>query len=237
VIGKYRILAVIPARGGSRGVPGKNIRSLLGKPLIAWTIEAAQQSRYLDRIIVSSNDRAIIDVAQRYGCEAPFVRPGELSQDDTPGIDPILHALDQLPGYDYVLMLQPTSPLRTSEDIDACMELCIKSGASSSVSVVEPDKSPFWMYQMNVEGKLSPLIDKPLVTRRQDLPISYALNGALYFAKIDWLKKTRGFIDQNTVGYIMPRERSYDIDTLHDFELCEYLLRKPVDNVDNSVHN
>lgn len=120
-----KILAIIPARGGSKGVPRKNIRDLAGKPLIAWTIEEAKKSKYITRLILSSEDEEIIEAAKKYGCEVPFVRPIELAQDNTPGIEPVLHAIEKCPGYDYVLLLQPTSPLRTVEDIDGCIEFLL----------------------------------------------------------------------------------------------------------------
>lgn len=142
-----KILAIIPARGGSKGVPRKNIRELAGKPLIAWTIEEAKKSKYIDRLILSTEDDEIIEVAKQYGCEVPFKRPIELAQDDTPGIDPVLHAIEQCPGYDYVVLLQPTSPLRTVDDIDGCIEQLLSSdGTNFCVSVTEPEKSPYWMY-------------------------------------------------------------------------------------------
>lgn len=114
-------LAIIPARGGSKGVPRKNIRNLAGKPLIAWTIEEAKKSKYINRVILSSDDNEIIEIAKNYNCEVPFVRPKNIAEDNTPGIDPVLHAIKQCPGYDYVVLLQPTSPLRTVEDIDGCI--------------------------------------------------------------------------------------------------------------------
>lgn len=226
MIGNKRVLAMIPARGGSKGIPRKNIKPLVGKPLIAWTIEAARSSRYIDRLILSSEDEEIMDVARQYGCDVPFVRPPELARDETAGIEPVLHALTMLPGYDYLLMLQPTSPLRTSGDIDAIIELCQHSGASSAVSVTEVDHSPYWMYRTDTEGRLQPLLDqKDLPARRQDLPDIYALNGALYVAACQELYTSRTFVNTQTVAYIMPRERSLDIDTPFDFKLCELLLQ------------
>lgn len=221
-----RVLAIIPARGGSKGVPGKNIRLLAGKPLIAWTIERAKQSKYIDRLIVSTDDQVIADVAMRYGCEAPFLRPAELAQDDTPGVLTVLHVLEEIEGYDYTLLLQPTSPLRTADDMDACMEHGFHHGAKSCVSVTEPDKSPYWMYTLASQGELRPLLERPFITRRQMLPPVFALNGALYFNEVNWLQTHRSFIGDGTIGFVMPKERSWDIDTEDDFEICEYLLRR-----------
>ena len=116
-----KVLAVIPARGGSNGVPRKNIIDVGGKPLIAWTIEEARKSKYIDRLILSSDDREIIEIAKRWGCEVPFEQPAEMARDGTPGIAPVLHAIEMLPDYDYVVLLQPTSPLRQVEDVDGCI--------------------------------------------------------------------------------------------------------------------
>ena len=130
------VLAIIPARGGSKGVPRKNIRPLGGKPLIAWTIEAAHRSAWIDRLILSSEDQEIIDTACAWGCDVPFVRPAELARDCTPGIDPVLHALKQLPSFDLVVLLQPTSPLRSAADIDRCIERCQRGGAPAAVTEI-----------------------------------------------------------------------------------------------------
>lgn len=221
------VLAVIPARGGSKGVPRKNIRDLGGKPLIAWTIEAARGSRYIDRLVLSSEDAEIIKVAREWGCDVPFVRPDELAQDDTPGIEPVMHALSCLPGYDYVVLLQPTSPLRTHKDIDSCIEACVSSAADACVSVTEPDKSPYWMYTVDTRGKMSPLIKTgESILRRQDLPKAYALNGAVYVAATAPLAGSRSFLTENTVAYTMPKLSSIDIDTEADLFIAEALLTR-----------
>jgi N-acylneuraminate cytidylyltransferase len=223
-----KILAVIPARGGSKGLPRKNILVLAGKPLIVWTIEAAKKSTMIDRFVLSSDDSEIIDVAKRWGCEVPFIRPKELSQDDTPGVDPVLHALEMLcENYDYVVLLQPTSPLRKAEDIDACIELCMKSGSPSCVSVVLSEQNPYWMYSINSMHQLQPIMKNRFnYIRRQDLPTIYSLNGAVYVAKPKWLVKTKRFITDETIGYVMPKERSVDIDSKIDFDLCGVYLQQ-----------
>jgi CMP-N,N'-diacetyllegionaminic acid synthase len=220
------VLAIIPARGGSKGVPRKNIRELSGKPLIAWTIEEAKKSKYIDRLILSSEDAEIIAIAKQWDCEVPFVRPQELAQDETPGIDPVIHAIETLQEkYDYVVLLQATSPLRSVEDIDGCLSLMIQEGATSCVSVTEPDKSPYWMYRMvQSSHTLEPLIVQEIETnRRQDLPKVYALNGAVYVNKCSVLLKTKRFVSDETIGYIMSKEHSLDIDTELDFKFLNYL--------------
>lgn len=153
MIDNKRVLAIIPARGGSKGVTRKNIRNLAGMPLIAWTIEEAKKSKYIDRLILSSEDNEIIETAKEYGCDIPFVRPVHLAEDTTSGIEPVLHALKEIVGYDYVILLQPTSPLRIVEDIDGCIENLIETKSPACVSVTEPTNSPYWMYTVNSEGK------------------------------------------------------------------------------------
>ena len=221
-----RILALIPARGGSKGIPRKNIKSIAGKPLIAWTIEAALRSRLIGGVVVSTEDEEIADVARQRGAQVPFRRPAELARDDTPGIDPVLHALEQLPDFDAVLLLQPTSPLRTTEDIDACIGMVQDMHAPSVVSVSEPGKHPYWMYRLGTDQRLQTLIDVPPISRRQDLPRVYAVNGALYYARADWLRQQRAFVTAETVAYVMPPERSVDMDTLLDWKLAEMLLKE-----------
>lgn len=219
------ILAVIPARGGSKGVPRKNIRDVGGKPLLSWTIEEAKKSVYIDRLIVSTDDEEIADVARQYECEVPFLRPSHLAMDDTPGIAPVLHALDVLPKYDYVVLLQPTSPLRQVIDIDGCIEKCLHEQANACVSVTLTEKTPYWMYKMTEEHMLEPVIEieKPY-TRRQDIPEVFALNGAVYIAKTNWLQETNSFLEKETLGYVMPKERSIDIDSELDLSLLEATL-------------
>lgn len=224
------VLALIPARGGSKGIPRKNIKALAGKPLIGWTIDAAKQASCINRIVVSTEDEEIAGVARELGADVPFLRPAELAADDTPGMAPVLHAIEQLPQFDWVLLLQPTSPLRTHADIEAIWQLCQDRGASSAVSVTEVGKHPYWVYAKDDLGRIQPFIaGRPDVTRRQDLPSAYALNGALYLAKIEWLLQQGGFIGAETFGYVMPPERSVDLDTPQDWRWVEYLLEQEND--------
>ncbi|KAF0220676.1 MAG: N-acylneuraminate [Geobacteraceae bacterium] len=218
------ILAIIPARGGSKGVPRKNIRIVAGKPLIAWTIEEARKSQYIDRLVVSTDDQEIADIAVQWGGEVPFLRPPELAQDHTPGIAPVLHMLTALsPTYDLVVLLQPTSPLRTVEDIDGAIASLIQRNAKACVSVVEPDKSPYWMYSLDRSGHLVPLLDGNFACR-QDIPIVYALNGAIYVAESNWLGNEQTFMTLETTAYIMPKSRSLDIDTETDLTISTFIL-------------
>lgn len=226
MINGYKVLALITARGGSIGVIRKNVREIAGKPLIAWTIEAAKRSVYIDRLVLSTENEEIANVARQWGCEVPFVRPSELAQADTPGIEPVLHAIKLISGYDYVVLLQPTSPLRTSEDIDNCIELCERKESNASVSVTVPDKSPYWMFSLDEHKQMFPIV--PIENnglRRQDLPPAVALNGAVYVAKCNWLLKEKSFLSKETLAYEMDKERSIDIDTEYDLHIADTLLR------------
>jgi CMP-N,N'-diacetyllegionaminic acid synthase len=218
------ILGLIPARGGSRAIPRKNIKRLNGKPLIAWTIEAALRSNSLGSVVVSTDDEEIARIAAELGAEVPFMRPRELARDDSPSIDLVLHALDQLPGFESVVLLQPTSPLRTTEDIDGCIELASDRGALSVVSVSPVGTHPFLMYRLGENQRLEKLVYGPPVSRRQDLPPVFALNGAVYFAGAEWLRQYRTFVSGDSIGYVMPAERSVDLDTLLDWQLAELAL-------------
>jgi N-acylneuraminate cytidylyltransferase len=226
MLNQQRILAIIPARAGSKGIPQKNIRPFCGKPLIAWTIEAALQSKYLDHVILSSESPDIMNIAKSYGCDVPFQRPPHLAEDSTPGIAPILHAIEQTPGYDYVMVLQPTSPLRRAEDIDHCIERTLLKDASACVSVNEPQQNPFWMYTKEQNCTLHPLLASESYTCRQQLPKAYALNGALYLAKTSWLIHNKTFMSPETISFEMPIERSIDIDSLFDFFMAEHVFRE-----------
>ena len=216
------VLAVIPARGGSRRLPRKNLLELGGKPLIAWTIEAARRSKHLDRVVLSSEDEEIMQVARSLGCEVPFARPAELATDAAPGVAPVLHALERLPGFALVALLQPTSPLRDERDIDACIETCVRLDAPACVSVTPSAKSPYWMYALGAGQRLQALCGEEPAERRA----AYALNGAVYVARPDWLKAQQTFVAEGTVGCVMPAERSVDIDETLDLEFARFLMQR-----------
>lgn len=219
------VLAIIPARGGSKGLPRKNVLDLGGKPLIAWSIEAALGARCVTRLVLSSDDDEIMRVAAQHGCEIPFVRPPELATDTARSVDVVAHVLGQLPGYEYVMLLQPTSPLRTSADIDAAFALMQEAGAPACVSISPVEESPYWMYQLDQDGCLKSLLEAPGGSRRQDLPVAYSLNGAIYIARTDWFIQAMSFVAGKTVGYKMPRSRGCDIDTAEDLDKVQNLLR------------
>jgi len=224
------ILAIIPARGGSKGLPGKNTRSLAGIPLITYTIKAAMESKSITRIIVSTDDESISTVATEAGAEVPFLRPANLSGDQASGIDTCLHALEYANNKldyqpEHVAYLQPTSPLRTASDIDTAANLLTQSGADSVISLKAVTEYPQWMKTMDVEHRINPLFElSEIATTRQNLEKSYILNGAIYLSTTPSLKNNKSFYGDDTRGYLMPDERSIDIDTLNDFYIAEALL-------------
>jgi len=219
------LIALIPARGGSKGIPRKNIREFCGKPLIAWSIEAALRVAGVDRVIVSTDDQEIADISLTYGAEVPFVRPDEIATDETPGIEPVLHAISTLPHFDWILVLQPTSPLRTSKDIEGIVNFAKLKNFNSAVSVVEASNHPHWTYLRDNSGTLLSMTSGAPATRRQELPPAFTLNGALYLARSDWLLEKRTFVSKETFGYVMPQERSVDIDSGLDWKWAEFLMR------------
>lgn len=212
------VLALVVARGGSKGLPGKNILPIQGKPLIQWTIDAARQSRYIDRLILSSDDEEIMAVAAQGGCEVPFRRPVALASDAATSVDVVVDALQRLPGYDFLVLLQPTSPLRVAADIDGALALLVSSAAPSCVSVRPAEEHPYWTYRLGDDGRLAcfaePAGDMP--QRRQDLPAAWCVNGAVYVVRVDWFLAVRSFLTPETVAYPMPAERSIDIDSAAD---------------------
>jgi N-acylneuraminate cytidylyltransferase/CMP-N,N'-diacetyllegionaminic acid synthase len=231
LINNSKILAIIPARGGSKGVPKKNIKLLLDKPLIAYTIKAAQDSKYIDRVVVSTEDKNIAEISKRYGAEIPVLRPKELSTDQSPTYEAIIHMLNELAlkeNYtpDIVCLLQCTSPLRNGADIDGTIERMLKTESDAAVSVCEVESNPYWS---NIfEGdKLKYFIEEGRkITRRQDLPKVYRFNGAVYIIKTDVFLKEKTFEIEKLTGYVMSEENSVDIDTFLDFKIAELIMKE-----------
>ncbi|MBI2552439.1 acylneuraminate cytidylyltransferase family protein [Candidatus Uhrbacteria bacterium] len=224
------ILAVIPARGGSKGLPRKNLRSLLGKPLIAWTIEAALQSGVFDRVAVVTDDQEIAAVAKKYGAEVPFMEPDELAADAVKGINVILYAMDWFAKhdkkYDLLMCLQPTTPLRTAADIQGALALMEEKHAQAVVSVCKAEHSPLWANILPPDLSLQGFIREDVNIVRQSLEQFYRLNGAIYLAQWEYLLKNKTWYRENSYAYIMPAERSVDIDSELDLYVAEALLKR-----------
>ena len=227
---KPKIIAIIPARGSSKGLPRKNVRLLNNKPLIYYTIREALGSKSLDRIIVSTEDKEITELAKAYGAEV-IARPVDLAQDDTPSLPVFQHAIQHLEEVEHyhpevIVILQPTSPLRIAEDIDGVIEKFLQTDCDSVVSVCEVECPPQWMYTLKGD-RLQPVIKEEKKTfRRQDVPEVYRLNGTVYVTHRDVIMKQNTVMGNDTRAYIMPLERSIDIDTETDFKLAEVLMRQ-----------
>lgn len=223
-----QILTLITARGGSKRLPGKNILPLGNKPLIAWTIEAAQKSKYTTKIVVSTDDHEIAQIAKEYSAEVPFIRPDYLANDTATSFDVIMHALnffEKTHKFDYILLLQPTSPLRTAQDIDNAIESLIKRKEKSIVSVCEMEHSPLWCNTLPKNLSMKNFIKPEIKNKRsQELPLYYRLNGAIYISEIQYFINNKGFMGNETYAYIMDRKKSIDIDTIEDLNYVKFLL-------------
>jgi CMP-N,N'-diacetyllegionaminic acid synthase len=226
-----KILCLVTARGGSKSIPKKNIALLAGKPLIAWTIESALRSPFLSRVIVSTDDNDIAGVARQRGAEVPFLRPAELARDDSAHIPVVVHAVEWLEShdgaqFDYVLLLQPTSPLRSKDDIDNAIRLSLEKDADSVVSVCQAFSHPYLTKYVTADGRLQDFVPKPEgYLARQTLPPAYVVNGAIYVVRPDVLIERQTFYTERTHAYLMPPERSLDIDTPWDLYLADLILK------------
>ncbi len=227
------VVAIIPARGGSKSIPRKNIKMLGGKPLIAYSIETALESEMVDRVIVSTDDSEIAEVAKKYGAEVPFIRPKELAQDNTPMLPVLQHAIKFLEGkeklkVDYIVLLDPTTPFRTVEDMDACIKKIKETNADSVDSVCEYEHNPYFNGMLIKEkDKLVPLNKKHnRAGTRQEVPIVYRENAAVLVVKRDVLMKKNKLFTDNMRGVVMTQENSVNIDTPIDWEYAEFVMEK-----------
>ena len=221
------ICGVIPARGGSRGLVGKNIKPFRGQPLICHTIEAGRRSAVLDRLIVSTDDAAIADVARASGAEVPFMRPADLARDDTPTLPVVQHLVHWLEErgerVEAVVILQPTSPLRDASWIVAAVEKFRETGADAVTTVTAAEENPYWLQRLEGE-RLHPFLPEGLaIGRRQDLPPLYKLNGAVYVTRRDVLLGEGRILGADTRALVRPRHQSIDIDDALEFRLAEFI--------------
>jgi len=221
------VVAVIPARGGSKRLPKKNILELAGKPLIAWTIEAALKSKSISDVIVSTEDIEIAKIARQFGAKVPYMRSDALATDYTKSIDVVLDLIRRINfSYKYIALLQPTSPLRTAIHIDESIEVLKKNDADAVVSVCKLDYPVEWSNVLPQNGAMDAFFDKNILNMRsQDFPNRYRLNGAIYIIKKNKVKKDGGFVlEKGTYAYLMDRQCSVDIDTKLDFTLANILM-------------
>jgi len=235
MIKNKKVIAIIPARGGSKGVPRKNIKPLNGRPLISYAISASLKSKFIDRVIVSTDDKEIADVAKKYKAEIPFIRPAELAQDTSPVILAMQHVvkyLEEEEDYkpDLVILLQATTPLVLASDIDSAIEMILESDTNTCVSVCEIVERPEWMYvfEDGKTRKLKPfLVEDHKTDNRQEMPKVYRLNGAIYVTKKDTIMKEGKITDRKKLSaIIMPQERSVDINEPVDFYILEAIIKQ-----------
>jgi len=225
-----KILAIIPARGGSKGLPGKNIKLLCGKPLIGWTIEQAQSSKYIDEIFVSTDSNEIAAVAEDFGIKVPFLRPAELATDTSPSSAFVLHTIGYYRNkgqeFDYILLLEPTSPLRDITDINMAIEQLLNHNTAKSIVGVSKVEAahPAFLVDISKEGLLKPYLKEMKTLRRQELSDLYFFEGSLYLSDIEFYIKEQTFYHDLTLPYVVSKYKAYEIDDIVDFYIVEKIL-------------
>lgn len=226
-----RILAIIPARGGSKGLPGKNIKELCGKPLIAWSIEHAQKSKYVDDIFVSTDSREIADVAEKFGVKVPELRPAELAVDTAPSSAFIVYTLEKYRQdgnkFDYFILLEPTSPLRDVEDVDnSIAQLIDNPHFESMIGVCKSEEGhPAYLEIINEQGMMEPYDKERRVMRRQDLPDVYFHEGSVYVSEVNAYLSRQKFYHEKTLPYVVPKWKSFEVDDIIDFTIIEAIMK------------
>lgn len=233
MIENQKVLAIVPARAGSKGLPGKNIRILNGKPLLAWPIEAANSSLYIDKVVVSTDSCEYAELARVWGAEVPVLRPPELATDNSPSSAFVVHMLDVLSAkgedYDYIVLLEPTSPLTEAHDIDAAIQSLNdrREAADSLVGVTElVVNHPDFVVRKNEGGVIAPYaaVDFTKLPRRQDIEPLFALDGSIYISSVDSFRKKLSFCHDRTLGHLMPSYKAHEVDSLLDFICIEAIL-------------
>ena len=238
MINGKKVLTIIPARGGSKGLPGKNIKELCGKPLIAWSIEQALASKYVDKVFVSTDSEEIAKIAKEVGANVPFLRPAELATDDSPTSDAILHVLEQLSmkgeSYDYVALLEPTSPLRKSNDIDDAISMIVQNADTDClVSVGEIHmEHPMIVKKFNAKGFVAPYISNiTKIHQRQQADEAYFPYGVIYISRVSEFKKNQTFYTEKTIPYFIERWQNYEIDDELDFMIIEQIMKIKMEEI------
>lgn len=233
MINNKRVLVIIPARGGSKGLPRKNVKNLAGKPLVAWPISAALGCKEVDRVVISTDCMEIANLAKKWGGEVPFLRPDDLSSDDASSMDVVIHAIEEIERqgdyFDYIIMLEPTSPLTESNDLSNALKLLIESSSSAEtvvgISCIEATH-PEFSVKKDQDGLIKPAFIENFssLKRRQDIDELYFLEGSLYISSVEAFKKQKSFYGDKTLGYIVPRWKSFEVDELVDFYCIEAIL-------------
>ena len=228
-----KFLAIIPARGGSKRLLNKNILNLIDKPMITYSIEAGLNSKYIDEVIVSTDSKKIADISKQFGAKIPFIRPSILATDTATSFDVVKHTIEFYKNnlnkeFDYLILLQPTSPLRDEKSIDEAIEFIFEKSADCVISVCEAEHSPLWMNSLESDLSMENFIPKEIENlRSQDLKKYYRINGAIYIVEVNkFLNEKTLFLKKNSFAFIMSKENSIDIDEEIDFKLAEVLLKK-----------
>lgn len=219
-------IALIPARGGSKGISRKNIKLFNSKPLIYWSIQTALNSNCIDRVIVSTDDEEIAEIARSFSAEVPFLRPKELATDASPSIDTVIHALENIPHIKDILLMQPTSPLRETKHIEEIFNLRSELNSDSAVSVSQSKKHVDLFFRINAKKQICPNNREFKVLPRQKYDDLYTLNGSLYLSTKEAILSNKSFFSNSTIGYEMSEEYSLDIDSQIDWDIAEYIMRK-----------
>ena len=224
-------LAIVPARGGSKGLPGKNIKELCGKPLVAWSIEAGLKSKYVDEVMVSTDDEKIAEISKKHGANVPFLRPSDLASDTATTFDAVKHTIDYYKNelkkeFDYIVLLEPTSPLREVCDIDRAIEILLESKADSIVGICKTEsQNPAFLVSKDEKGLIAGYENKDMrVLRRQEIKDVYFFEGTIYVSKTDVLLDKKTFYHDNTIGYEVPKYKSLEIDDIDDFVMVEAIM-------------
>jgi CMP-N,N'-diacetyllegionaminic acid synthase len=231
MINDLSVIAIIPARGGSKGLPGKNIRPLLGKPLIGWSIEQAFASKYIDEVVVSSDCAEIIELSRKFGANVPFKRPAKLASDNSTTIDVLIHCLDWFEeknkSFDILVLLEPTSPIREVSDIDNSLRILISKEQGSVVSVCKTEgQNPAFCFKKNDDSKINPYLEiQPTNLRRQEIEPVYFLDGTIYSSFTSSLRNQKSFYHNCTFGFEVPKWKSLEIDDIVDFSMVESVMR------------
>lgn len=227
MIENKKVLAIIPARGGSKGIPKKNIKAVSGKPMINYTIEAARECDYIDKVIVSTDDEEIAEISMKAGAVVPFLRPDELAVDDAELIDVVMHAIEfyerKAERYDIIVLLQPTSPLRTSEDLQKALEYYMRKGEKSLLSISEVSEHPKMMRKFNDENELQKMLGEDGDGTESGSKKYYKVNGAIFINSMSELSEKTKF-ENNVMGYVLSKEHGIDIDVPEDVVVAEYYL-------------
>ena len=223
---RVNMMAIIPARGGSKGLPRKNLRPLGGIPLIAWTIKAAKESPLIDLVVVTSDDQEILEIARRFGADHLIVRPKVLASDDATTIQVVEHVFELLPPPKTFVLLQPTSPLRSSAVLNHAIDFFVKNNAVSLVSVTESSESPYWTFLIQNQSLVPVIPTLEMPNLRQLVPKTFVLNGAIYISDAQLFLKIRKFVSEYSLPYIMDKQISIDIDSLDDFQAASIVLEQ-----------